>query len=85
MKIMLQVLSCLAIAGCLLFAGCIKDPTSPNNPKPKWLLEKISITDGYQDDNGVPIYSKTVREFSYRNNKPWRCITSGFTIWHYSA
>lgn len=76
MKIMLQVPACLAIAGYLLLAGCIKDPTSPNNPKPEWLLEKITTTDAYQDDNGVPIYSKYVREYSYRRNKPWRCITS---------
>ena len=66
MKIMLHVPSCLAIAGYLLFAGCIKDPTSPNNPKPEWLLEKITTTDGYQDDNGaLPFYSSVVNSSSF--------------------
>lgn len=74
MKIMLLVPTCYAIAGCLLLAGCVKDPTSPNNPKPKWLLEKISITDGYRDPNDGEIYVKSVLEYSYRNNKPWRRV-----------
>ena len=71
MKIMLH-----ALAACLLLAGCIKDPHTPPGPKPEWLLKKMTIVDVYFDPNLGDIYSKYIREFSYRNNKPWRCIYS---------
>lgn len=71
MKVMLHVLT-----GCLLLAGCIKNPPDPPGPKPEWLLKKITVTDVYYEPNSGEIYSKFTREFSYRNNKPWRCITS---------
>lgn len=71
MKIMLHV-----IAGCFLLAGCIKHPPTPPGPQPEWLLERIIATDAYQIDFDPTVYSKFVSEYSYRNNKPWRCIHS---------
>ena len=71
MKIMLH-----ALAACLLLAGCIKDPHTPPGPKPEWLLKKMTIVDVYYEPNSGDIYSKYTREFSYRNNRPWRCIYS---------
>jgi hypothetical protein len=69
------------LAGCLLLSGCIKDPHTPPGPQPEWLLKKITAVDVFYEPNSGDLYAKYVREFSYRNNKPWRCIYSSSSFY----